>query len=119
MRGPQVGQVGSGAPFAWAAPPVTGAAGRAALVSRSRKAPSSWIVLISGAGNTLVEFLSTPISTIVLALGGDDLGALLALGLGPRTARVDPSQPELHAPLVLLDDAHRARQPDDQQPEDH
>src|SRR6185312_15630031 len=35
----------------------------AAAVSRARKAPSSPIVLISGAGNTTVVFLSTPIST--------------------------------------------------------
>ena len=30
--------------------------------SRAMKAPSSWIVVISGTGNTTVEFLSTAIS---------------------------------------------------------
>jgi hypothetical protein len=42
-----------------------GVSGRLAVASRLRKAPSSWIVLISGAGNMIVEFLSTPISTMV------------------------------------------------------
>lgn len=37
----------------------------AAVFSRERKEPSSWIVLIKGAGNTTVVFLSTPISTMV------------------------------------------------------
>jgi hypothetical protein len=37
--------------------------GSAAAFSRARKAPSSSMVLISGAGNTTVVFLSTPIST--------------------------------------------------------
>src|SRR5664280_1569440 len=35
-----------------------------AAFSRARKAPSSPIVLISGAGKTTVVFLSTPISTM-------------------------------------------------------
>jgi hypothetical protein len=35
----------------------------AAFFSRARKEPSSSIVLINGAGNTMVVFLSTPIST--------------------------------------------------------
>src|SRR5215211_282085 len=34
-----------------------------AACSRARNAPSSWMVLISGAGNTTVVFWSTPIST--------------------------------------------------------
>jgi hypothetical protein len=34
-----------------------------AACSRARNALSSWMVLISGAGNTTVVFLSTPIST--------------------------------------------------------
>ena len=120
----------------------TGVAGSAptAAVSRSRKAPSSWIVLISGAGKMTVEFLSTAISTSVcrlrscsasgwaiitsdgvgqlaggerLALGGDDLGALLALGLGLTGHRalhalgqldvLELDDRDLHAPLLGLD----------------
>src|SRR3954447_6649156 len=48
----------------------TGVAGRVptAAASRARKAPSSWIVLMSGAGKTTVEFLSTEISTRVWRL---------------------------------------------------
>src|SRR6266545_7412683 len=43
---------------------LAGSVGRAAAAaSRARKAPSSPMVLISGAGNTTVVFLSTPIST--------------------------------------------------------
>jgi hypothetical protein len=34
-----------------------------AAASLARNAPSSWMVLISGAGNTTVVFWSTPIST--------------------------------------------------------
>src|SRR3954454_21911627 len=40
---------------------VTGGLETAAVASRLRKAPISSIVLISGAGNMIVEFLSTPI----------------------------------------------------------
>ena len=39
-----------------------------APVSRERKAPISWIVLMSGPGNTTVVFLSTPISISVWRL---------------------------------------------------
>jgi len=82
--------------------------GRQRLAFAARNAPSSWIVLISGAGKTTVEFLSTAISTRSagcaavaradghhhvggvgelaggerFALGGDDLRALLALSFG-------------------------------------
>jgi len=76
------------------------------LLSRARNAPSSWIVLISGAGKITVEFFDRDLDQRLqvaklqgqrvghhdvervgeltggkrLALGGDDLGALLALG---------------------------------------
>jgi hypothetical protein len=34
-----------------------------AAASLTRNAPSSWIMLMSGAGKTTVVFLSTPVST--------------------------------------------------------
>src|SRR6266545_7664905 len=40
-----------------------GVVGVVAAVSLARNPLSSWMVLISGAGNTTVVFLSTPIST--------------------------------------------------------
>ena len=81
----------------------------AAAASLARNAPSSWMVLMSGAGKTTVVFLSTPISTRLckvaelqregvghhgvgrlaergrgqrLAFGGDDLRPLLSFRLG-------------------------------------
>ena len=62
-------QVRASSPFSLrGATGASAAAAAAAVVSRLRKAPSSWIVLISGAGNTTVEFLSTAISARVWRL---------------------------------------------------
>src|ERR1700757_137683 len=63
------GHEGTSSPFVDPAG-MSGATGSspAALDSRSRKAPSSAIVLISGAGKTTVEFLSTATSTSVWRL---------------------------------------------------
>jgi hypothetical protein len=52
-----------------------------AAASRLRKAPISPIVLISGAGNMIVEFLSTPITVaseeaLAGAFGGTPRGAI-------------------------------------------
>ena len=60
--------MGSGAPFGVATctgllSAVIRVGGFAAVASRARKALSSPMVVISGAGNTTVVFLSTPIST--------------------------------------------------------
>src|SRR5579885_3006895 len=56
---------GTGSPFVETVAAGGAGSAPAAWLSRSRNAPSSAIVLISGAGNTTVEFLSTATSTSV------------------------------------------------------
>ena len=65
----------------------------AAAVSRARNAPSSPIVLISGAGNTTVVFLSTPISTRLCRLRSCRASgwAIMMSDASPRAAAASDS----------------------------
>jgi hypothetical protein len=88
--------------------------------SRLRKAPISPIVLINGAGNMIVEFLSTPISTIVWRLRSCSAKGWAIISSGARPSSpaacaapwaatvADATEPELHAPLVLPDHIEEA-----------
>src|SRR5664280_2346773 len=70
-----------------------GAGGAAAAASRARQDPSSPTVLISGAGNTTVVFLSTPISTRLCRLRSCSASgcAIMVSEASPRAAAASDS----------------------------
>src|SRR5665647_3578669 len=70
-----------------------GAAGVAAAASRARKAPSSAMVVMIGAGNATVVFLSTPISTRLCRLRSCSANgwAIMVSEASPRAAAASDS----------------------------